>query len=196
VALDDILRSIRAGADAEISELEAAGASEVAAIGARASAEALAAEHEAAMSRDRAAEQEAIRIVDRARLEARREALNAVEVAYQETLGALRVRLATVRGTDAYPDVFARLLDEALSALPLATRATVDPADGKLASGLLVERGRDDIVVEPSLTSAGGLDVWSDGARTVRNTFESRLERADGRLRGLVAAHLPDGAAT
>lgn len=196
MALDDILRSIRAGADAEVRQLEAAGANEIAAIVARADAEGLEAEREATMSRDRGADREAIRIVDRARLEARREALSAVEVAYQESLDALRARLGTIRGTDAYPRIVAHLLGEALRVLPLATRASVDPADIELATDLLVQRGRDEIAVEPTLSCAGGLDLSADHERTVRNTFESRLERADGRLRGLVAAHLPDGTAT
>jgi vacuolar-type H+-ATPase subunit E/Vma4 len=196
MALDDILRSIRAGADAEVAELEAACAKEVAAIVAQADDEAIRAEQDAATSRDRAAEREATRIVDRARLEARREALGSVEVAYQESLDAMRGRLGTIRKTDAYPGIFARLLDEALGVIPRARRLSVDPADAELAQALLTDRGLHHIDVEPTTACAGGLDLSTDHDRTVRNTFESRLERADGRLRRLVAARLPDGITT
>jgi vacuolar-type H+-ATPase subunit E/Vma4 len=193
MALDDILRSIRAGADAEVHELEAACTNEVAAIVARAETEAIAAEQDAATSRRRGAERDASRIIDRARLEARRVALDAVEVAYQESLDAVRIRLGTVRTTGVYPLIFARLLDEALAVIPGAQRVSVDPADVELAHTLLAERQLPHIAVEPMLTCAGGLDVATDHDRTVRNTFESRLEQADGRLRRLVAAQLPDG---
>lgn len=193
MALDDILRSIRAGADAEVRELEAACTNEVAAIVTRAETEAITAEQEAATSRDRATDREVSRIIDRARLEARRAALDAVEVAYQESLAAVRVRLETIRTTDVYPSIFTRLLDEALGVIPTAQRVSVDPADLELARALLAERDRADIAVEPTATCAGGVDVSTDHDRTVRNTFESRLERADGRLRRLVATRLPAG---
>lgn len=193
MALDDILRSIRAGADAEVRELEAACTNEVAAIAARAETEAITAEQDAATSRDRATEREVSRIIDRARLEARRAALDAVEVAYQESLDAVRVRLGTIRTTDVYPSIFARLLDEALGVIPTAQRVSVDPADLELARAVLADRGLAGIAVEPTATCTGGIDLSTDHDRTVRNTFESRLEQADGRLRRLVATRLPAG---
>ena len=193
MALDDILRSIRAGADADVGELEATCTSEVAAIVERAEADAIAAEQDAAASRRRGAEREASRLIDRARLEARRAALDAVEVAYQESLDALRLRLGTIRDTGAYPTIFAGLLDEALGVIPTAQRVSVDRADVELARALLIERQLADIAVEPTATCAGGLDLATDHDRTVRNTFESRLEQADGRLRRLVATRLPAG---
>ncbi len=193
MALDDILRSIRTSSDAQVRELEVACTDQIAAIVARAETEAIAAEHDAATSRESVAERETARIVDRARLEARREALGAVEVAYQESLDALRVRLGTIRATDEYPLIFARLLEEALRVIPHPQRVSIDPADLELARAMLAERDLADIAVEPTTTCAGGLDVSTDHDRTVRNTFESRLEQADGRLRRLVVARLPDG---
>jgi V/A-type H+-transporting ATPase subunit E len=196
MALDDILRSIRAGADAEVRELEATCASEVAAIVARAEADATAVEQDAAASRQHGTEREASRLIDRARLEARRAALDAVEVAYQESIEALRVPLGTIRDTCAYPMIFAGLLDEALGVIPAARRVSVDPVDLELAQALLAERDLADVAVEPTSTCDGGLDLSTDHDRTVRNTLESRLEQADGRLRQLVAARLPDGTVT
>ena len=196
MALDDILRSIRAGADAEVRELEATCMAEVAAIVARAEADATAVEQDAATSLQRGTEREASRLIDRARLEARRAALDAVEVAYQERIDALRVRLGTIRDSDAYPLILAGLLDEALVVIPTARRVSVDPADLELARALLAERDLADVAVEPTLACDGGLELSTDHDRIVRNTFESRLEQADGRLRQLVAARLPDGTVT
>ncbi|MDH3754681.1 MAG: V-type ATP synthase subunit E [Acidimicrobiia bacterium] len=190
--LDDILTAIRSEADAEIREIRASCAAEVAALAAEADEQALEAERAAAASRDLAADREVARIVNRAALEATRKMMSAVEIAYQEALDALRVRLGAVRDTAEYPDILARLLDEVLDVLPDATGVLVDPADTELVGSLLVERDRRGLAVETASTCLGGVELVTDDGRAVRNTFESRLQRADGRLRRLVAQHIPD----
>ena len=150
---------------------------------------------QAAGSRDLVAAREAARLLDCARLDARRTSLRAIESAYQDVLIELRARLGAIRGSDAYPDVFRRLLDEGLGVLEDATRLTVDAADVALARAAVGERGASQLVVEVGESSAGGLDLATDDGRVVRNTFESRFARADGRLRCLVARELPDGEA-
>lgn len=196
--LNDILRAIRADTDAQLEALEAAAAAEVAAIEARADTEAQQAEQQAARARDRHAEREASRLVDDARLEARRAMLRAVEAAYQNVLGDLRNRLAAVRHSESYPTILVGLLEEGLDVIGRTdiTQVSVDRADVDLARGLVFERLPGAVVVAAAAPCLGGLDLATDDGRVVRNTFESRLARADDRLRGLVAEQLPAGAAT
>lgn len=192
MALEDILRSIRADTEAETREFEAASAAEIASIATRADAEAKRVQREAAESRGIMTAREVAQILDRARLDARRASLRAIESAYQDVLMELRSRLGTIRGTEGYPDVFRRLLDEGLGVLEDATRLSVDAADIALAQEVVSERGAERILVEVGEPTAGGLDLATEDGRVVRNTFESRFGRADGRLRCLVARELPD----
>ncbi len=198
MALDDILRAIRAHTDDQLDALEATAAADVAVIEARADTEAREAELQAARARDRGAEREAARIVDDARLEARRAMLRAVEAAYQDVLGDLRGRLADVRNSESYPAILVGLLDEGIDVIGRTdiTSISVDSADVDLARELVSERLPGAVVVATAASCLGGLDLATDDGRVVRNTFESRLARADDRLRGLVAEQRPDGAAT
>ncbi|MDH3298918.1 MAG: V-type ATP synthase subunit E [Acidimicrobiia bacterium] len=196
MALDAILASIESDGENVIGELEDTAARRVAALEDKARAEATRVEQDAAAGRSRVAEQEAARLVDRARLEARRASLEAVETAYQEALVDLRTRLSSLRGTGSYPTILARLLDEALSLLPDATRVDVDPADVELVESLLAERDRAGVEVTASSPRWGGLELRTADGRVLHNTFESRLERADRLLRQLVAGQLSDEGAT
>jgi vacuolar-type H+-ATPase subunit E/Vma4 len=192
VALEDILHSIRADTDAQIGELESAAAAEIASIAARADAESARVHGESAASLDARTDREVAGILDRARLDARRASLRAIETAYQGVVTELGELLGTVRGTAIYPDVFVRLLDEGLGVLDESSRLLVDAADEELARTVVRERGLDGLVVEVRRSTAGGLDLATEDGRVVHNTFESRLDRAEGRLRGLVARELSD----
>lgn len=192
MALEDILTAIRSETEGEIQEIRDTCDEEVAAVRAEARDHAAEAEGIGARSRDLAADREVARIVNRAALRADQELKRSVELAYQEILDTLRARLGSIRGTSDYRVAMARLLDEGLDVLPDATAVRVDPMDVELAQALLSERDREDLVIEESLTSDGGLDVVTDDGRAVLNTFEVRLERADGRLRRLAAEQLPD----
>ncbi|MDH3294348.1 MAG: V-type ATP synthase subunit E family protein [Acidimicrobiia bacterium] len=196
MALDGILATIGSDGDSVVRELEDTATRRVAALADKARAEAIRVEQETAASRNRIAEQEAARLVDRARLEARRASLDAVETAYQEALADLRIRLSSLRGAGSYPVILARLLDEGLSLLPDATGVDVDPADVELMGSLLAERGRSEVEVVTTSSRSGGLDLLAADGRLLRNTFESRLGRADRQLRQLVAEQLADGGTT
>ncbi len=194
MAIDGILQAIRADAEAQIGELAETTAAEVAAIGARADEEAGQAELEAAESLDQLTERRATVILDRARLDARRAELRAIEAAYQSTLEDVRNRLAVVRGTPSYRDTMARLLDEALRVVSDPAVVIVHKGDTAMVRELLAERHVDcDATPSPS-ARAGGLDLEAPDGRLVHNSFESRLARADDELRAMVAGHLPDGA--
>lgn len=192
MALEDILRSIRADTDAQIREIEAATAAEVASIAARADAEATRVEGAAAASRDGATAREVARTLDLAHLDARRDRRRAIEDAYQDALVDVRTALAAVRGTEAHTVVFRRLLDESLGVLGDATRLSVDDADVEIARAAAHAAGAEQLVVESRGSTVGGLDLATDDGRVVHNTFESRLIRADGRLRCLVSDALSE----
>ena len=192
MALEDILAAIRSETDGEIRQIREACAEEVAAVEAAARDKALEAEQIGARSRDLSADREVARIVNRATLNANQELIHSVELAFQEALDAVRLRLGAVRGTVDYPPAVARLLDEGLDVMPDATAVRVDPLDVGVVEALLVERDRGDLDIEPSLTSTGGVDLITDDGRAVLNTFEARLARADGRLRRLATEHIPD----
>ena len=193
MALDDILATIESDGDVAIRELEDTAARRVAEFADKARAEAIRAEQEATPSRNRVDEQEAARLVDRARLEVRRASLDAVDTAYQEALVDLRARLSSLRRAGSYPAILAPLLDEALSLLPDATRVDVDPADVELVRSLLAERDQARVEVVATSPLSGGLDLFTADGRVLHNTFESRLERSDRLLRQLVARQLSDG---
>ncbi len=196
MALDDILRAIRADTDAEIRNSHTASAAEATAIAEAAEAEAERVERDASASLDVVTDREVGHITDRAQLDARRASLGVIELAYQDALVELGARLGTIRNTGAYPDVLARLLAEGLGVLDDATRIIVDPADVELVQAMLTDFTADELAVEPGQSTAGGLDLATDDGRRLHNTFESRLARADGRLRSLVARELADGRAT
>lgn len=191
MAVDDILAAIRAETDAEIERVRARAAGEVETILARGRDEAAAAEERTAAARDAAATRDAERIVNRARLTADRRLWAAAEEIYQDLVGEVRVRLAALWGTLRYRDLFGRLLDECLAVLPDASPVLVDPQDEALVRGLPVVAGSGGTTVEASLRTMGGLEVATDDGRFVRNTFESRLERADIHLRLLAAVTMP-----
>ena len=190
---DGILRAIRTDTDTRLREIADATAAEVAVITSRAEAAAGEAETAATNALDLTTDRQVASIVDRARLDARRARLRSIESAYQTTLDAVRARLGGVRATAAYREIVAALLDEALRVVPDPERAVVDAADTGLVRVLLDERVLGCAVVASHTPRLGGLDLEAADGRVVRNTFDARLDRADVRLRALVAGHLPDG---
>jgi len=103
-------------------------------------------------------------------------------------------RLERLRGSPLYRDVLRRLLEEAASQLgPGRVVVKVDPADTRLAEELVESLGLD-AVVEPTLHCAGGLEASdAEGRIVVRNTFESRLQRAREVLRPELTAAVEAG---
>ena len=114
-----------------------------------------------------------------ARLEAADTVLAAREEAYASVLGRVREELSALRGSPAYPRVFAALLNESRTALPQARELRVDRRDGELAGSMA-----DDLRVVTVLDTWGGLELAGEDGRTVRNTLEERLANADPLLRG------------
>ena len=103
-------------------------------------------------------------------------------------------RLERLRGSPLYREVLRRLLEETASQLgPGRVVVKVDPADARLAEELVESLGLD-AVVEPTLHCSGGLEASdAEGRIVVRNTFESRLQRAREVLRPELTAAVEAG---
>ena len=135
-----------------------------------------------------AAAEEAGRIGARARL-ARSAALRAVrEEAALDALAAVRERLAGLRQEPDYPTWLLSLAREAHELLPSADALHVDARDQDRTGPLLEACGA--LRVETTLETWGGVVLADHRGRSIRNTFEERLESVEGEARALVAATL------
>ena len=187
MALADILDAIRAEADAEIETIATQADDECSALLQHARGQAGSERGRLAGSRDAAAERQADRIVNRARLEADRALRSEVEELYVRTRDAAAEKLGSLRGTRCYEEVLARLIRECCVALPEATTLRVDPEDEQVAHRILAGDDRMDLKLDATLQTRGGAWVSGENGRVVRNDFESRLARADNLLRLIFA---------
>jgi V/A-type H+-transporting ATPase subunit E len=103
-------------------------------------------------------------------------------------------RLGQIRQDRNYPEIFARLVREAIGGMGNAPfRVHVDKRDAALCSATLAALGVQCEVV-PDIECAGGLVVSSpDGLVTIANTVESRLERVKEHRRREIYAILAGG---
>lgn len=186
--LADLLSAIEAEAAEELERLDRESQEEAAAILGRARAEATALEAELAAAAEPAARAEAERIRAAARLESAATLRGAREEAFAATLEGVRRRLAAVRESPRYPELFASLLEESRRALPGAAVLRVDPRDEGLARELA-----GDLRVEATLSCWGGHELEGD-ERRVRNTLEHRLESAMPILRRRFTSAIRAGA--
>lgn len=128
------------------------------------------------------------RIRARARL-SRATALRAIrEEAAVSALAAVRERLEDLREQDDYPGWLLSLTQEAHALLPSADALHVDGRDEHLAGPLVEACGG--LRVETTLETWGGIVLADDRGRSIRNTFEARLESVEAGARALVAASL------
>ncbi len=183
MALADILDAIRAEAEADISAIRAKAEKEAAALLTRAGEQARAEEERLSHVRDEAADRQTDRILNRTRLGADRAFRAEVEELYLHARRAAADALRSLRGTPRYEDILSRFLEECRAALPGATALRVDPADEDLARRIVAGGEQCDLRVEPTLDSSGGVELADDHGLAVRDTFETRLARAEGVLR-------------
>lgn len=154
--------------------------------------EAASLEETAAASLDDEAAQQRARIANRAHLAVERRLRAAAEEIYVEMRDEVSRRLATVRGSPGYQDLFDRLFDECRAVLPDARIVRVDPADQDVARRMLANLDLDGFSIDPGLVSMGGVELATeDRRRCVRNTLEARTERGDRALRSLAATMVP-----
>jgi len=189
VGLEDILAAIRADTDAEVADVLALARGEVSTIEAQARIDGERAAADILRTAEDSARTEADQIVIRARTAVQRRLALAGEDEYRRTLDRLREELRDLRSTPRYRAVLDALLDEALGRLPQASVVLVDPRDTSLAADLVGGRDGPAPRVEGSLATMGGVSVATDDGRSVHNTFEVRMERADGVLRTIATRH-------
>ena len=184
MALKDLLTALEADAASETERLLAETDAEALRIVESAKLEARKLEEHAV----REHEADLAREVERSRSEARLAAAamlrDAHEVGVATLQEALRERLRALRETDRYPAVMRALIGEGVAALPNASLLRVDPRDAELARRIVSEL---DVGLElrPELDTLGGVEVAADDGRVARNTFEERLRNAERELRVL-----------
>jgi len=191
VGVTEILREIEQEADEEVARIEQDAS--------RRAAEVLAAAHRrsatdaTALTGSRADEVAEER--DRLLREATSRATLAVRAAREDAFGLAideaRRRLSSVRTRDTYADALRHLIEESLRALPDAVAARVDPRDGDLTRSILRSRAGGGPDVDPSLAVWGGVEAVAADGRTVLDTIEERLSRAEPWLRSVVAGAVP-----
>lgn len=189
--VENILAAIGADADAAIAKVEADARLRVerAMVSARERAET---EHaRLALARSETAALEAARIVNRAKLAADRAVRDERERLFRTAVGRLTEALKRIRESHQYDAIFSRLLAEAREALTDADLIRVDPRDLERARTAVRDLGVP-LRVDPSLSTLGGVELSTEDGRNVRNTFESRLERAMGDLRALAVDRIPE----
>ncbi len=191
MALGDILQAIEREADARICEIEAESERRSGALIEHAHAEAARRRESAAHALDAKTAREVDRIVNQARLTADRALRAARESLYSEARVAMLDRLAELRLEPEYSPLFERLLEEVMAVLPTARFVRCDPRDVELTEAILLTVRRPELMVQPDLSTTGGLDIGTHDGRTIRNTFETRLAKAEPHLRRLAGEVLP-----
>lgn len=191
MALDRILESIEADAEAEIAKIRA---------GADARAQADMAEAEArarlrAAARRARAEEEQKRLRSSLLAEVDADALRELGRARAEiasrALSEARARLAALREDPARASlVTAALLREALSWLPGARLVKVDARDAEVAARTLQATGSQ-AAVSPTLATWGGAILDDGRGATLDNTLEARLSRMEPELGVAISQEIP-----
>lgn len=200
MALEHILAAIEDEATARITQIERDSLRQATAILDQARAQVQAIETEAASARVAELDADAARLRNRTRVEIATHMMRTREAVFQSVLQEAQRQLAAIRNDDGYRDILRTLLQEALVTLPedpssaTASPAIVrlDPQDEELLKTLLAEAGLSNLALQPVLETWGGIEVASaDEQIVVKNTVESRLDRAEPHLRRLVAEAIP-----
>lgn len=100
--------------------------------------------------------------------------------AYEKLYQRAEQKLQELRGCPEYPMIFRGLMRDALLGMGEQVTLLVDPLDQELAQDIVgdLEFAKMQIVIEPSITTIGGVRASNSGGRIMRdNTFEARLRR-------------------
>jgi vacuolar-type H+-ATPase subunit E/Vma4 len=177
MAIEDIFRALEEQADSECRDILNAADIQAASIVEEARAEA-----ERIKQRKLEAVEEGLRaragkIVNDARLDAKRALAQVREQLVNQVFDAAAARLASMRGDSAYERVFRGLAEEALAGADGSCVVTVAPADVEIARTVLADLAvSGEVEADDAIT--GGLVVSLHGGRVVRrNTFDSRLQK-------------------
>lgn len=188
MALPDIVEAIRAETDARILAIQREAEERAAVIRQEGSDAAAAAETALAGARAEEAARAQDRIRNRARLESDRLVREAREAIVQQIFSDVELRLSRLAETEEHAGLFRQLAEEAISVLPEASVAHVAPHDEPRARAFFDT----DVEVVADLETRGGLVLTSRDGRTVHNTLEVRVQRAEPHMRRLIAQLVPE----
>ncbi|MDO9557450.1 MAG: V-type ATP synthase subunit E [Coriobacteriia bacterium] len=178
MAIEDIFRALDEQADAECSELVRAAEGQAEAILAEATAAADRIRQQRLQVTGEIVGQKAGKALNAAKLDNRKQLAAVRERVVQQVFKDAATKLAAMRETKEYQDVFASLAKEALGGVDGECAMRVDPADAGLAEQVAKNLGIGCEVVA-DIEATGGLVVSSQNDRVSRsNTFESRLAKA------------------
>lgn len=187
MAIEDILRTLEEQAQADIDAVLSEAHEHAALIMGQGEEEAARVRRMYEQQVERVSQGEAAKVVNAARLEAKMAVSSRRGEAVDRVFGVALERLGEARVSPEYPELFARLMAEALEGAAGDVVVHVDPADEMTARDL-VARHAPSAAVVADISSCGGVVVESDGGRVVRrNTLEDRLDRARRYLQADVA---------
>ena len=193
MALNDILQVINADANREVAAIRSAAEEATAVRLQEAETEAAAVHQRILAEAQAAAEQQAARLLHRARLETLRHRVEVQETAFRMAVGRARESLESARERSDYDALLGALLDESLSGFDEPVTIVVHPDDAVVMRSILQDRGGSEYTVETSAEVSMGVVVRSqDGRIVIENTLHSRLERALPDLRAQLADLLSD----
>ncbi len=193
MALKDILQVIDADADREVAAIRSAAEDAAAVRLQQAETEAAAVRQRILADAQIAAEQQAARLLHRARLETLRHRVEVQETAFRMAVGRAREILESARERSDYDALLGALLDEALSDFDGPVTIVVHPDDAAVVRSKLAQKNGSEYMVETSAEVSMGVVVRSqDGRIMIENSLHSRLDRALPDLRAQLADLLSD----
>lgn len=177
MAIEDIFRALEQQADQEIAEMLDAARQQAAGIEEDGEAQGTFICQEKIDGAQQQAAGRVARVINAARLDARRGIAGVRENAIENAYGQALTRLDTIRSQPDYPALFRALAQEAIAGVEGEVTVLVDPADAQLAATVMADLGVT-ATVEATAGNRGGLTVLADGgAMTRRNTVEDRVEK-------------------
>ena len=131
------------------------------------------------------------RIINTARLEARKTILSALHDLVDMAVGELLAETRALRNREDYRGIIEKLLDECT--LDPGSRLLCSGEDGDLLRSIVEERGLPVSVEEHDDPGTGIVVISGDGTFVQRNTFTERIRRARPRITMAVAARILPG---
>lgn len=177
MAIEDIFRALEQQADEEIAEMLDAARQQAAGIEEDGEAQGAFIRQEKIDGARQHVAGRVARVINAARLDARRGIAGVREKAIANAYGQALTRLDTLRSKSDYPALFRALAEETLAGVVGEITVVVDPADAQLAAGVMADLGAT-ATVDPAASTRGGLTVLADGGTMARrNTIEDRVEK-------------------
>jgi len=177
MAMEDIFRALEQQADQEIAEMLDAARQQADGIEEDGEAQGVLIRQEKIDGARKQVAGRVARVINAARLDARRGIAGVREAAIENAYGQALANLDGLRSQSDYPALFRALAEEAVAGLAGEVTAQVDPADAQLAAQVMSDLGVT-ATIDATASTRGGLTVLADGGTMVRrNTIEDRVEK-------------------